>query len=288
MTLPVIVWLALSAIWGSTWLVIKIGLEDLPPLTFAGLRFAVGLLPLFLVVVVKKVRIPRDRGSWMLMVWTGFLTFTITYGLVFWGEQYISSGLAALLFATFPLFGMLVAHGKLPHERMTATRIVGVLLGMSGVAIIFSDELAAHGTMGMLASAGILVAALGAAYADVLIKADGGHISSVVMTTVQMSVGTLTLLSLGIALEGNPLSHNWTMRALISVAYLAFIGTALAFVLLYWLFKQMDVTKTMLLTLVTPLIAVALGVVLLDESVTWRIAVGGTGILGGLGLVVRS
>ncbi len=288
MTLPVAVWIVLSLIWGSTWLFVKVGLEDLPPLTFAGLRFAVGLIPLALIVIYTRTPIPRDRASWTLMVGTGFLVFTVTYGLVFWGQQYISSGLASLLFATFPLFGMVLAHGKLPEEPMTVPKIVGVLLGMTGVGIIFSDELAAHGTAGLLGSAAILFAALAAAYADVIIKARGNHLSSILLTAVQMSVGMITLLAIGITLEGNPLNHHWTARAVVSVLYLAIVGTSIAFVLLYWLFKHMEVTKTMLLTLVTPLIAVILGVVILGEGVSWRVAVGGVGILGGLGLVVRS
>ena len=288
MTLPVAVWIVLSVIWGSTWLFVKVGLEDLPPLTFAGLRLAVGLIPLVLIVIYTRTPIPRDRASWTLMAGTGFLVFTVTYGLVFWGQQYNSSGLASLLFATFPLFGMVLAHGKLPEERMTVLKIVGVLLGMTGVAIIFSDELAAHGTAGLLGSAAILIAALAAAYADVIIKARGSHISSILLTAVQMSVGMITLLAIGITLEGNPLNHHWTARAVVSVLYLAIVGTSIAFVLLYWLFKHMEVTKTMLLTLVTPLIAVMLGVLILGEGVSWRVAVGGAGILAGLGLVVKS
>src|SRR6184192_350704 len=94
-----IVWLILCGIWGSTWLFIKIGLNDLPPLTFAGIRFVLASLIL-----------------WSLIAISGMLQFTFNYGLVFWGEQHISSGLAAVLQSTFPLFGLVIAHFYLPHE----------------------------------------------------------------------------------------------------------------------------------------------------------------------------
>src|SRR5690349_20158058 len=125
-----IVWLILCCIWGSTWLFIKIGLADLPPLTFAGIRFVLASLILSLLVLLRRVRWPRARGEWALIAISGVLQFTLNYGLVFWGEQHISSGLAALLQSTFPLFGLVIAHFYLPNEQMTTAKVSGVLLGI--------------------------------------------------------------------------------------------------------------------------------------------------------------
>src|SRR5258708_38358874 len=135
-----IVWLILWGIWGSTWLFIKIGLNDLPPLTFAGIRFVLAWLILSSLVMVRRVRWPRTRDEWSLIAISGLLQFTLNYGLVFWGEQHISSGLAAVLQSTFPVFGLVIAHFYLPQERMTGAKVVGVLLGVFGVAVIFSDQ----------------------------------------------------------------------------------------------------------------------------------------------------
>ncbi len=117
-----LVWLLLCGIWGSTWLFIKLGLEDLPPLTFAGIRFVIAAAIVFALIAVRRIPLPTKRRDWMLLAVTGVLSFTLNYGLVFWGEQYISSGLAALLQSTLPLFGLIIAHFYLPGERMTLAK----------------------------------------------------------------------------------------------------------------------------------------------------------------------
>ena len=123
-----IVWLILCGIWGSTWLFIKIGLEDLPPLSFAA--FVSLLRQRFCGSSWQcAVTICRARNRLAHAGRTGVLAFTVNYGLVFWGEQYISSGLAALLQATIPAFGLLFAHLHLPAERMTLPKVLGVVLG---------------------------------------------------------------------------------------------------------------------------------------------------------------
>src|SRR6478672_11570945 len=127
-----LVWLTLCCIWGSTWLFIKLGLANLPPLTFAGIRFVIACLILLLIIWLRRLRLPRARSDWILLALTGVMSFSINYGCVFWGEQYISSGLAALLQATIPAFGFVIAHFYLPAERMTPLKILGVVLGVFG------------------------------------------------------------------------------------------------------------------------------------------------------------
>src|SRR6202165_1425613 len=95
-----VVWLILCCIWGSTWLFIKIGLADLPPITFAGIRFVLASIILTLMVLARRARWPGTRKEWTLIAVVGVLQFALNYGLVFWGEQHISSGLAALLQST--------------------------------------------------------------------------------------------------------------------------------------------------------------------------------------------
>src|SRR5882672_10835426 len=97
-----VVWLILCCIWGSTWLFIKLGLADLPPITFAGIRFLIAFLILTAMVLARGASWPRTPAAWLLISVVGVLQFTLNYGLVFWGEQYISSGLAAVLQSMFP------------------------------------------------------------------------------------------------------------------------------------------------------------------------------------------
>src|SRR6266436_8792753 len=140
-----IVWLLLCCIWGSTWLFIKIGLRDLPPISFAAIRFLIAVLILTAIIAVRRLALPRSSKDWWMLAGTGVLAFSLNYGLIFWGEQYISSGLAALLQATIPAFGLVIAHFYLPGERMTVARIAGVVLGVCGVGMVFSNQLAVAG-----------------------------------------------------------------------------------------------------------------------------------------------
>src|SRR5262249_61208441 len=165
-----LVWLILCGIWGSTWLFIKLGLADLPPLTFAGIRFLFASLILTLLILVRGVRWPRAAKDWLLIAIVGLLQFSLNYGLVFWGEQRIPSGLAAVLQSTFPAFGLVIAHFYLPEERITPKKILGVLLGIIGVGIVFSDQLSFAGKAALAGSVALVLSAFCGSYGNVLVK----------------------------------------------------------------------------------------------------------------------
>ena len=276
----------LSLIWGSTWMFIKIGLEDLPPLSFAGIPFVIGAIILACVVAWQRAPLPRAGRDWLLMATTGLLAFSVNYGLLFWGEQHVSSGLAALLQTTIPVFGLVIAHYHLPGERVTAEKLAGVLLGVAGVGVIFSNQLSLGGRMSLWGSAAIVLGALSVAYGNVLVKARGGHIQPALLAAVQMACGLVPLLAFGYLTEGSPFAFRWTARAVTALLYLALVGSAVAFLLYYWLVRHVDVTKTMLIALITPLLAVVLGMIFLGETLTWRALAGGALIMAGVGLVV--
>jgi drug/metabolite transporter (DMT)-like permease len=284
--MALLVWLSLCGIWGSTWLAIKLGLRDLPPITFAGIRFALAALVLAVIVGLRRVRLPWTAGDWRLLAYTGFLTITVNYALVFWGEQYISSGLAALLSATVPLFGLPLAHWHLSSEPLTWPRIAGVVLGVIGVAMVFSGELGIGGPRALWASAGIVVAALATAHAGVLVKARGTHIEPVVLAGVQMAGGCIPLLLGGLVFEGNPMGFHWTGLALGCLVYLTLLGSVVAFLMYYWLIRHTKVTGVLMIPLVTPLVAVLFGVVFGGETLGWHTALGGGAIIAGVALAV--
>ncbi len=281
-----IVWLILCVIWGSTWLFIKLGLEDLPPLSFAGIRFVLAFAILAGLVAARRTRLPRRGADFALIAVTGLLAFGLNYGLLFWGEQHISSGLAALLQATIPAFGLVFAHLHLPGERLTTAKVAGVALGIVGVGLIFSNQLAIAGRMALWGSVAVVVGAVFVSYSNVLVKARGREIEPSVLAAGQMLCGLAPLLIAGAVFEGNPLRFRWTWLAVGSLLYLTIVGSVVAFLLFYWLVRNMDVTKTMLIALVTPFIAVLVGVLVLGERVTWRMIAGGALIMSGIALVV--
>jgi len=206
--------------------------------------------------------------------------------LLFWGEQYISSGLAAVLQATIPAFGLVIAHFYLPGERMTWARIIGVALGVCGVGIVFSNQLALSGGRALAGCVALVFSSFFVAYSNVLVKARGKNLEPSVIAAGQMFFGMIPLLLIGIPLEGNPLKFHWTVMAVVAMFYLAIVGSVLAFLLYYWLVHNMDVTKSMLIALVTPVVAVVLGMIVLREQLNWRTLAGGATIMLGIAFIV--
>ena len=281
-----LVWLILCGIWGSTWLFIKLGLADLPPITFAGIRFVISCAILFPLVWLRRLPLPKSRSDWFLLIGTGVLSFSLNYGLVFWAEQYITSGLAALLQATLPAFGLMLAHIHVPTERITWVNFAGVVLGVCGVGVVFSNQLAISGRQALAGCVGMVLSAFFAAYSNVLVKTRGKNLDPAVLAAYQMLFGLIPLLLYGITFEGSPFGFRWTGLAVLCLLYLAIVGSVVAFLLYYWLIKNMDVTKTMMIALVTPVVAVILGMLVLDEQLSWRTLVGGAMIIAGIGFIV--
>jgi drug/metabolite transporter (DMT)-like permease len=284
--LALVVWLSLCAIWGSTWLAIKLGLRDLPPLTFAGIRFAAGALILFAIAALRGYRLPTAARDWRLLAYTGLLTITLNYALVFWGEQYISSGLAAVLSSTVPLFGLPLAHRYVASEPLSRRKVVGVLLGVIGVALVCSGQLGIGGPLAFWACLGMILAALATAHAGVLIKASGTHLEPSVLAGVQMAGGCVPLLLAGALLEGSPFHFNWSPMAWAALIYLTILGSVIAFLMYYWLIRHTEVTWVLMIPLVTPLVAVAFGVLFAGEVVGWHTALGGAAIISGVAFAV--
>jgi drug/metabolite transporter (DMT)-like permease len=150
-------WLTLCVIWSSTWLAIKVGLADLPPISFVALRFIIAAGILSLICAGRFQFFPRRLADYSFLAFTGILTFAINYGLLFWGEQHVSSGLAAILQATIPTFGLVFAHFRLPSEPMKWERVLGAIFALGGVAIICAKLLDFQGIMAFWGGVAIVV-----------------------------------------------------------------------------------------------------------------------------------
>jgi drug/metabolite transporter (DMT)-like permease len=284
--MKILVWLVLCLIWGTTWFFIKIGLDDLPPISFAYARFIIAAAIVFLIIKVQKIPLPKTKKEWKLLGITGLLQFSVNYALVFWSELHISSGLAAVLQATIPAFGLFFAWLHLPNETIGWRKISAIALGIVGVAIIFVEQLQLNNIMAFWGSAAIVLGACAAAEASILTKAYGGGIHPASLVFGQMVCGILPLIIIGLWAEGNPLGFNWSGKAIFSVLYLSVLGTIAAFWLYYWLLARIESSKAMTIALVTPLIAVIVGAVVLDEKIPLQTFFGGALILLSIGIVI--
>ncbi len=278
---------ALCVIWSSTWLAIKWGLEDLPPISFAALRFVIAIIALLAVSLGRVPLLPRNRADWVLLGFTGVLMFAVNYGLLFWGELHVSSGLAAVLQAIIPVAGMVFAHWLLPNEPMRWQRVGGAVLAVGGVALICGRLLDHGGIVTFWAGLAIVLGGAGAAFSNVLLKRRALELAPAMIAAWQMIFGTVPLLSLGLLHDGNPMRFHWSALAIVCLLYLAIVGSALAFLLLYWLLPRMPVNNLQTISLITPPGAVAIGWLLGGETFTLWSLVGGALVLAGVWMIFR-
>jgi drug/metabolite transporter (DMT)-like permease len=283
-SLTAIVWITLCLIWGTTWIVIKIGLEDLPPISFAAIRFLLATAILFVLLRVQRIPLPKGR-EWRLLALTGMLQFAINYSLVFWGEQHIPSGLTAVLQASLSVFGLVLAWIFLPSERITPVKIMAVCLGVAGVVVVFSDQLRVQSMIAFIASVGVVISGYAAAQAAILVKAKGGSLHPATMLFGQMVCGLPPNVAYGFIVEGNPFVFHWTWQAMTAVLYLAVLGTVAAFWLFYWLLRRVESTIATMISVVTPLIAVVIGWIVLDERLPPQTSLGGLLIISSIALI---
>jgi drug/metabolite transporter (DMT)-like permease len=281
-----LVWWITCLIWSSVWLFIKIGVRDVPPATFASVRLVVALLVLVPVMALQGAALPRRPRDWVLIGATGFLLLGLNYAFVFWGAQYISSGLNAVLQSSQPAFGLLFAHVLLDDERFTAWQVSGLLLGVIGVGVIFADQLHVTGSSAFWGCLSVTAAAVCVALGYVIVKKHGTHLRPIELTTGQMIAGLAPLLAIMFTYEGNPLEVRWTTPAVISLLYLALAGSVVAFWLNYWLLKRIGATKLLAMSLVEPLIAVLLGAIVLREALPTGTLLGGACILASTWMVL--
>lgn len=279
-------WAVLAIIWGTTWMAIGVGLETIPPVTFAGARFGIGALGLGVVILLRRTPLPRSADDWKLILSTGVQIFFVGYALQYWGMQFVPSGLSAVIFALVPLLTMFIAHFRLGDERLSMQKIVGSLVAIFGIALISREQLRADSSMAGWGILAFVVASTIYANTQVTIKAAADRVDPNVMATFQMLTGGLMLLALGVGTEGSLNMPAWSVEAWTAVLYLAIVGSALAFFLFYWIMERMEVTKLMSVLLVNPVIAVILGWIVLNETLDAGEIVGSVLTLAGLGVVL--
>src|SRR5437868_827629 len=280
-------WLTLCVVWSSTWLAIKVGLRDLPPISYVAIRFLIALIVLLAVSIGRTHLLPKRRSDYAVLAFTGLLMFAINYVLLFWGELHVSSGLAAILQASIPIFGMVFAHWMLPDEPLRWQRLAGALVSIIGVAVICARLLSFNGWLAFLGGLGITIGAASAAFSNVLLKSRNMDLAPAMMAAWQMIFGTVPLLVIGFVVDGNPARFHWTGTAIFCLLYLAIIGSSLTFLLLYWLMPRMSVTKLQTISLITPPAPIPPGWALGGERLSAWPPPGACFVLVGAGMIFR-
>ncbi len=277
----------LSLIWSSSWLAIKIGLENIPPFLGAAWRFLIAFI--FLAVYAWKLKLPFEKKikDHLFFIFFGFIIFTGSYALVYWGEQYISSGLASVLFSIMPFYVAVMSIKMLPSEKVTFKKMAGITIGFIGILVIFKDQLEFSGGMALWGMAAISLSPGLSAFATILGKKARDRFHSVTLNTYPLFYTSITFFAMHFIFEsGMPVTYSWS--ALISFLYLGIFGTAVAFVLYFWLLKTTSAVLMSLITFITPPLALVWGWMVLDEKITVQLIIGMLIIFSGIAIVKKT
>lgn len=270
-----LVFLTLSAIWGSSFMFIKIGLDGgLTPLTLVAIRLGLGALVMLALMRRQGLSLPRRGEVLLSLAFLGFINNVIPFTLITWGEQYISSGLTAILNSTVPFFAVILSHVFLADERLNRRRVAGVMVGFLGVLLLFAPDLSSAVTAltdrlaGQLA---IILASAGYAMGSVFTRRRLQHVPAAVLAASQLSFAFLWTLAPAIVWE-RPWQLQPSAPALFAVTWLGILGSGIAYFLFFRLIKAIGATPTTMVTYVIPLFAVVFGLVFLRESIHWSYA----------------
>jgi drug/metabolite transporter (DMT)-like permease len=268
-------------IWGSTWLFIRLGLESLTPVISAGIRFLLASILVYGLMSYKKISLQTDSLSIRLYLVLAFFSFIIPFGLVYWAEQFIPSGLASIIFAVMPFGVILFTRIAIPNTEIKLAQYIGVIIGFVGIVTIFSEDLTidiSNNFFGMLA---VLISATMQASIAVTIKKYGSHLNPLSMNFIPLLIAGFVMIPLAFIIEDSAL-WKFDFIAIVSVFYLALFGTLVTFTTYYWLLKRMNIVILSLSTFITPIVAVILGWFILNEKFSFQALIGSAMVLIGI------
>lgn len=276
------VYAGMCLIWGSTWIMIKIGLRGAPPMTAVAVRFITAAAVVFGIITVRRRKIPRTRRFLLLGLFLGVFHFAVPYVLVYWGEQHISSGLTAVLYSTMPICVALLARLFI-GDSLTLPRIAGIAVGFSGVWVIFSDSVSFGGELAAAGMIAILASVFCASLSTVVVKKYASAYDPFVTLALPFAVGgSLVGVVAAVVERSNPIGFDAVTW--FTIVYLAVLGSVVAFSFYFWIIKRIEVTVLSYQTFVIPVFAVLIGWIFLKETVTIRTVAGAALILAGIAL----
>ena len=261
---------------------IKIAVQEVGPITLVAFRVLFGLLFGIVVILIQRVPLPRNFKDWFPVLLLGITNVAIPFFLISWGEQSIDSAVAAILDATVPLFTILMAHYFLRDDKMTWPKVLGLLIGFAGVVILMSKDMdASFGSiMGQLA---VVIACVFYAASNVYARKTTEDMPGI-LRSVGPLVSSTAAMWLATFLVESPVKIPQLGITWIALLFLGVVGSGVAFILLYYLIHEIGPTRATMVTYLFPLGAVILGVVFLNEELSWQLLVGAVLIIASLGV----
>jgi drug/metabolite transporter (DMT)-like permease len=281
-------WLAfilLGGIWSSSFLWIKIAVQEISPVTLVAFRVLFGLLFGVTVILIRRIRWPRGFKEWFPLLLLGITNVTIPFVLISWGEQSIDSAVAAILDATVPLFTIAIAHFLLSDDKMTVPKTAGLLIGFAGVVVLLSKDIGAS-PGSVLGQAAVVLASAFYAGSGVYARKTTEDTPGILRSAGPLISASL-LMWLATFLVEKPAKMPQLPITWIALLWLGILGSGFAFVLSFYLIHEIGPTRTSMVTYLFPLGGVILGVVFLHEQLTWQLITGGFLIVASLAVANR-
>ncbi len=285
-------WLV-ALIWGSSFLLIRIGVEELSPFQVVFIRTGIAAIGINLVLVLLKKRLPLDFKRLFPLIVIGIGNTTIPFALITWGEQSIDSGLAAVLQSSAAFFTMLIAHFVFFDEKLSVKKILGLILGFLGVVTLASRSWAS-GTLVVNELTGALAIVLASLFYAVFTiysrkqintRYEPIVVSAGAMTFAAISSGILMVLAPYFNGEPATMLVDVSSDVLIAIGLLGLVNTFVAYLMYYWVVQQLGAGRASMVTYVVPAVGLILGVLILNEPLDWQIIVGAALIFCGIAVV---
>jgi drug/metabolite transporter (DMT)-like permease len=261
-----------GAIWSSSFLWIKIAIQEIGPITLVAFRALFGLIFGLLVMWIQGVRWPRGLKSWFPLLLLGITNVAVPFFLISWGEQSIDSGVAAILDATVPLFTIAIAHLALRDDKITIPKLLGLLTGFAGVIILMSKDIGAS-TSSVLGQIAVIAASAcyagSAVYARKFTEDTPGILRSAIPLLSATVIMWLATFFFERPVEIPDLGITW-----VALLWLGILGSGFAFILAFYLIHEIGPTRTSMVSYLFPLGGVILGVTFLHEPLTWQLITG--------------
>jgi len=276
-----LVFILLGAIWSSSFMWIKIAVQEVGPITLVAFRASFGLLFGIVVIAIQRVRLPRTFKAWAPLLLLGLTNLAIPFVLISWGEKSIDSAVASILNASVPLFTIILAHFGLRDDRMTVQKVVGLLAGFAGVVVLLSKGILTGTHSSILGETAVIVASLFYAGSTVFARLRTAHVPGLVRGGAPLVTASLAMWLI-IPVAERPFKMPALPITWLALVWLGVLGSGLALVLWYYLLHEIGPTRTTLVSYIFPLGGVILGVLFLHEHLTWQLFVGALFIVASL------
>jgi drug/metabolite transporter (DMT)-like permease len=278
--------IALSLAWGSSFLWIKIALQEIGPITLVALRLLFGILGLLVVVAYSRPNLPDTRRLWIVLAVLGIINTALPFVLISWGQQFIDSAVAAILNSTVPLFTMVMAHWYLQDDRLTLQRVIGLVVGFIGVVVLLVRDLDGGTQSSLLGQAAVLLAAICYAFSSIFARRNAKGVFPIVQAFVPLLVADAVMWAL-VPLVESPVVYPSLPITWLAIAWLGLIGSCIAYLLYFYLLHAIGPTRTTMVTYTFPVVGVTLGVIFLNETLDINLLLGAVLVVGSIVIVNR-